>query len=543
MIKDTNYQIKKYSILAICIITTVISPWWTVNPFSFPKSLLLTIFTLILIYTLLNKKTTVNLFQGTPGLKLTLIFPFFITVIFIFNDSNKYQQVFGYYGRNAGFLTLLCFYLLFVFFTKISSKDLVKKFISSLIVVGVFFTCYSTLQPYGFFEITSLASKNLQPYGFFGNINFQSFFIGLALIYCFFLTYMFYKSKLLLIYTLLSILLIYGIWKTQSEQGFIVVVLGLSVFILIKIISNKSYIWFSFCLVVFLTLSTIFALGLFNLGPLSNIIFQDSVKARTFYWQAGIIMASENPILGVGLDSFGDFWGKYRSSDSVKFLGADVSTNSSHNFFIDIAANSGVFGLLGFVVINLVILFNGVRKLITYKSKDDYIVILFSSWIAFQVHNFISVPNIGINIWFWVISGLVMGYRETEYRPPIVYQPSKVGFGVTLIFATVCGLVIHSSQILEFSKLRSVFIDKKFTDLEKLSEQKFITSQGLLLVSLEYKSMGNLNKSLQVNRVLIQKYPNFYPGWELLKSNKMASSLEINKALERVKFLNPYSTK
>jgi hypothetical protein len=153
------------------------------------------------------------------------------------------------------------------------------------------------------------------------------------------------------------------------------------------------------------------------------------------------------------------------------------------------------------------------------------------------------VPNIGINIWFWVISGLVMGYRETEYRPPIVYQPSKVGFGVTLIFATVCGLVIHSSQILEFSKLRSVFIDKKFTDLEKLSEQKFITSQGLLLVSLEYKSMGNLNKSLQVNRVLIQKYPNFYPGWELLKSNKMASSLEIDKALEQVKFLNPYSTK
>jgi O-antigen ligase len=86
--------------------------------------------------------------------------------------------------------------------------------------------------------------------------------------------------------------------------------------------------------------------GFLQKGPLSTLLYQDSITYRGDYWRAGIRMISEHPLFGVGFDSFGDYYFRYRDLTSATRRGPLIYTNSAHNYFIDFAANGGLFYLL-----------------------------------------------------------------------------------------------------------------------------------------------------------------------------------------------------
>ena len=90
--------------------------------------------------------------------------------------------------------------------------------------------------------------------------------------------------------------------------------------------------------------------------------------------------------------------------------GYDLTSTAAHNVVIEIFATCGIFvglaylSLLGFVV------YRGIVGIKRNVGKDRMLVAgLLAAWIGYQSQSIVSIDNIGIAIWGWVLSGIVIG--------------------------------------------------------------------------------------------------------------------------------------
>ena len=171
-------------------------------------------------------------------------------------------------------------------------------------------------------------------------------------------------------------------------------------------------------------------MGALQKGPLSSLIYKRSVSLRGSYWQTAIDMGLDHPFTGVGMDSFGTYYRKYRSLNAATVMpGPDTITNAAHNVFLDFFAYGGFPLLMAYLAI---IFFAGraiFRITLRNRSYDPIFVTLAVIWICYQVQSIISINQIGLAIWGWLLSGLLVSYeivtRKTEQDKPTPHSVSK----------------------------------------------------------------------------------------------------------------------
>jgi O-antigen ligase len=83
-----------------------------------------------------------------------------------------------------------------------------------------------------------------------------------------------------------------------------------------------------------------------------------STVERRSHWEAGLQMFADNRLLGVGLGNFNLRFPEYTVSPT--FL---VSQGHAHNYYIHIAAEAGIVGLLGYLLLLGTIALTGLRAL------------------------------------------------------------------------------------------------------------------------------------------------------------------------------------
>ncbi len=74
-----------------------------------------------------------------------------------------------------------------------------------------------------------------------------------------------------------------------------------------------------------------------HLPPLGD--YFGSTSVRYGYWRAGVSIFAEHPLVGVGLDNFADFY-------AAKKLPEDQEARRAHNDYIELAAETGLIGIL-----------------------------------------------------------------------------------------------------------------------------------------------------------------------------------------------------
>ena len=85
--------------------------------------------------------------------------------------------------------------------------------------------------------------------------------------------------------------------------------------------------------------------GILGRGPL-DFLYQYTFYLRTFYWKIGLKMGLENPLVGVGVDSYGDFYRGARPIEVIRLTTIDLTTHNAHNTLIQIFATLGILGLV-----------------------------------------------------------------------------------------------------------------------------------------------------------------------------------------------------
>ena len=243
-----------------------------------------------------------------------------------------------------------------------------------------------------------------------GNPNFASALLAVLSLLA---LYGVFLKSLPVIYKLLSLIFIISalicIIISGSRQGLLVIFFSLvfysSIYFYLK---NKQIGFFVICVGAF---SAILALlGMLQKGPLVSLLYKDSVSVRGHYWRAGIEMFKNKPFTGIGVDRYGAYFKEFREVGYPLKYGYEITSSNAHNTFIQLFATAGIFVGIVYLLLIGYVLFSGINLLKRSNGEDQKITLgLLSAWVGFQAQSLISIDNIGISIWGWLLGGAILG--------------------------------------------------------------------------------------------------------------------------------------
>lgn len=378
------------------------------DPFNAPKAWILLIATAWLSgYLVVNYKTQLN--------KLPRAVLYIPTIFVICNlvalvvSPNKKVAFLGENMRRDGFLTYLCFIIFLLIGAVFIRFATIKRFYVFGLITSLILGIYGIMQWTGN-DFVQWSDHGNNVISTLGNSNFAGSMMAIALILMFgglfFNSYNFaYRSLFLISIILLGI----AILPTNARQALVILALGIGL-VLTILVSNYKPLLSKIMGVSGLAAGILAILGMLQIGPLKEFLYKDSVTVRGFYWRAGIKMFQEHFLFGVGLDNYGSYFKEYRSVQYPLKYGFNLTSTNAHNVFIQQFATGGIFVGALYLAIVILIAVRGLKALRAVSGEKRIILgTLISAWIAYQAQSIISIDNIGISIWGWVLGGAILG--------------------------------------------------------------------------------------------------------------------------------------
>jgi tetratricopeptide (TPR) repeat protein len=250
----------------------------------------------------------------------------------------------------------------------------------------------------------------------------------------------------------ISISLLFVIYKSNARQGLLAYFLGVGIFLIIWLWTKNKNLGI-LAVVAGLAIFIVSILGMLQFGPLERYLYKPSVSIRGYYWRAGVEMLKSHPFFGVGIDSYGLYFKEYREVRYPLTYGFELTSSNAHNTFIQFFATGGFFLGLAYLLLNGYILKQaifGIRNLT--GNSHLYLVAIFSAWIAFHAQSLISIDNIGISIWGWILGGSIVGLSvsatatATENGKEVFFQQKKNAINLSRVmtsgFATLLVVIL-----------------------------------------------------------------------------------------------------
>jgi O-antigen ligase len=546
-------------LVAITAVTLVVAPYTLMDPMSLPKLIVLVFLAIValsLIAPVLKK-----LFSSDYKLLIILIALFFfqIVLVMLFSGANISAQFLGTYQRQTGALTYICLALLMLSSALISDRDFLKRFIRLTLVIGIILIVYGNLQYLGLepFPYVNAYTVNA-PIGTFGNPNFQSAFMGMIAVVSFAMVLnKSQKNSTRVGLALAGVASLFVVRETLSIQGYLNFIAGSGVVIILWLFrTNRKSLG-----LVASGLGTIavilISLGLINTGPLASFLDKNSLQARGYYWRAAIKMVTDHPFFGVGMDGFGDWYFRSRPEESLAQGFASFS-NSAHNVFLDIASSGG-FILVAIYLAIFVLVIISITKVIKRTGEFDvYFVALVGAWVAYQTQALISINQIGLAIWGWVLSGLVIGYeintrvKDTEQSVPAKgkqklrkvkspVQPLSSGLVISLFIGILVGGLVAGPIYFSNSRFYAAIKANDFKGVESAAYLHPQDQRRLMLLAGIFRNAKMDDKAVEVLRESTVTYPDSYDMWTLWLTIPTATPSDIAYAKAQLKRLDPFN--
>jgi len=416
---------KAQTLILLGGIFTTLSIWTNLeDPVNLPKMFVLVFFAAIVaglsLPTLIGAKKFTS---GSQRVSLVLIALFFIGLLAsTFATDVKYTAIFGEFHRNNGALTLFAAAMLAVGASlafKGSNSQNPLKYLSLLAFLLSF---YGLLQFTGSDPI-NWNNKYNPIITTLGNPNFTSGMIGIASLATLYLAMQ--EKRVVFKFAYLAVLLfsLFIVVKSDSVQGIFAFLGGAAVLLLAKAWQNNKSLGYLTSWLALIGAMPI-VLAVFNIGPLASVLYQSTLKNRLDYWQAAWNMFQAHPIFGVGIDRYGEFYREYAVQNQVA---QGMFTNNAHNVYLQILATGGLV-----LFIPIVLLFSYITYLAfrgTFKGSQESRSlggIYLALWLAFSILNVVTIDNIGVGIWLWIIGGIIVG-RSVEAKPEVVVEKVKKG--------------------------------------------------------------------------------------------------------------------
>jgi hypothetical protein len=392
--------------------------------------------------------------------------------------------------------------------------------------------------------------------GFLGNPNFQSSFIGFTGIAIFSNSL---SSKMKIYVRIFNYLFLFlcvlVIKETDSQQGFLVLLGGIAI-VLLMWLRQSTIKFLTIPYMAIAILGTLLVLaGSLNKGPLAFLIYKQSVTYRGDYWRAGWKMTVEHPIFGIGLDSYGDWYRRTRSLEATLRRGPEIVSNAAHNVLLDLSSTGGLPLVAIYLLMMLLSLRAGIKFLARTQNFDPIFTGLFAVWVAYQAQSVISLNQLGLAIWGWIISGLLVGYEinsraKSDALPPknsrrnkskvdLKSQRIRASSVLGISLGMTVGLILGMQPLIASVKYKSAIESgnsKAYMDSANLFPKDFIR---IVQVVQNLENYGFSNEAIEIARPASRIFPDSFEIWNVYSQLSKASPEELALALRQMRRLDP----
>ncbi len=539
----------KVLVWALVAVTLLVTPLWSLDPINPIKMLALSALGFMGLGVLVANQKKLQL--GRLKLPLVLISGFLAwqLVTLVISSGEKFQQLFGTSGRNTGLITYLAFSILFVAAAAASSTLLLNRFLITALLVGVASLGYGVIQAVGA-DPFDWVNPYSPVFGFLGNPNFQSSLLGIlgAIVFTQLLTGS-VKIQNKVAYVLYLLVTLFVIKETDSQQGFLVLLIGSAVSLGVFVNLKSRALGYSYLALASVGFVAVL-IGTLNKGPLASLLYKDSVTYRGDYWRAGWKMTVDNPIFGVGLDSYGDWYRRSRTIEATLRRGPDVTSNAAHNVFLDISAYGGFPLVLIYVALMVLVVISAVKVIKRSQSFNAGFVGLVAGWVAFQAQSIISINQIGLALWGWVLSGLIIGY-EINTRDGVgavekksvksSSKPVQASAGTTLsmFVGLIIGVIVGMPPYLASAKYKGALETSNPTVIEQAAYIWPVDPSRMIQVATTLNENKLEEQGLKVALDAVERFPDNYGVWSTLNSMNKATEAQKAQALAQMKRLDP----
>lgn len=544
---STNLTLAE-KILAVTPIAMVvaISPWQTLDSINLPKFLILVTGAAALLGTSLVGRAGSQTFSAPKVaiiISIAMVISMLLTIIF--SDAPIIQQLYGAYGRNTGFIAYASFILFWIMAIAHATDLLIEKVLKYVILSGQITLIYCIIQYLGL-DPVSWNNSYSPILGFLGNPNFASAFLGISSVAAMAMivgnkikSLIGIISSIFVIFSLILIIL------SKSQQGLFVFGSGVFVIFAYRIYSQKSKsLFLTFISIGFIS-SVVSILGMLKIGPLSNILYQESTTYRGDYWQAAIQMVIKRPLTGVGLDSYGDWYRRARSVDATIRRGPDVVTNAAHNVYLDILSTGGFILFFAYAASVVFVVVSILRIVKEKKQLPPALLGIIACWVSFQVQSIVSINQLGLAIWGWIFGGLIIGYaHKPDVKKPSPHFESRISDSPQIVMAFVgflIGFLISVPPFYASAKFKaSLELQNANLIFEsaKLFPRNPITLTSAATIFAENKLSKQTVELLNLSK---KNFPSDFQTWNLISSSIYFDQNERERALMIMKTLDPHN--
>ena len=331
--------------------------------------------------------------------------------------------------RHEGFISLLCYYLLFINWKVEGIKEDIKKLLNVIIIMAIISGVYGILQIYSTFTWILRFANRTMAAGISGNPNFFGSLMVTTLSIV--ITKYLIEDKKSITSLLLIILFFVSLINSKSLGPILTLILTLIFIIIFLFIKKKIKLKKLVILILTLIITYIGVIGVnkvmlnIDTNEIGNTV--DAIKnesltneeklyvvgsGRFKIWKNSLNIVKDNFIIGVGYDNFQLAYYEGVNLTEVEFYTQDGLIKSrlkypeiadnAHNVYLHTLVSSGMLGLIPYLILCLLVFIKGL------KTKDNLMMILLGGFVAYSIQAFANLSVIQVAPIYYIIMGLLL---------------------------------------------------------------------------------------------------------------------------------------
>jgi hypothetical protein len=171
-------------------------------------------------------------------------------------------------------------------------------------------------------------------------------------------------------------------------------------------------------------------------------------------------------------------------------------------------------------------------------------LILFATWVAFVAQSLISLPQIGLILLGWVLSGSIIGYElNTREKPSVEKAVPNTSSFTTLAtgLGLILGLSLSLPMVITDAQFRSAINRGDVLALEKSSRAWPQETIKKVYVAQLLREGELPMRSIVIAREAIEFNPLSFEAWRELSLQQNATEKEREDAQAMMKKLDPFN--
>jgi hypothetical protein len=225
---------------------------------------------------------------------------------------------------------------------------------------------------------------------------------------------------------------------------------------------------------------------------------------------------------------------------------------------LDFSSNGGFPLVIIYLALMVLVAISALRLLKRSSGFDPAVAGLIAVWIAYQAQSIISLNQLGLAVWGWIISGLIIGY-EINTRTPEQLQEVKAAVGkgrsaataisekvsaktlVAMVTGGAIGLLVGLPPFLASAQFKSAFESSDVVIIEKAASRwpDEAMRYGQVAVVLQANKYDAQAQAV-IDKALL-KFPDEFGLWSVAAKLSTATPEQIAEAKAQMKRLDPFN--